>query len=130
MIEFHQSGKGIHRIRGGVALVARIVEHVRRFAEQCAEPGEFARIGPVIRVIVAAEIGAQTVIPPLIIPGVPGGRPVGGRVVFVISSVHAQRRADLPEVVDTINPPGFSPRFADGRQQDRNQDGDDCNYYE
>jgi hypothetical protein len=73
--------------------------------------------------VAAAHVAAELV----------GDRQVGRRirqVVLVGAGVHVQRQSKLPEVALALQLLGALPRAGHGRQDDRQQDGDDSHHHE
>lgn len=71
--------EGVHRVRNRVGEPIAAVNHLGGFAEQRSLPGDFSRPGPVGRHLVAAEVGADAVIPALLVPRLPCGWSAGGK---------------------------------------------------
>ena len=119
--------EGVHRVRNRVGEPVAAVNHLGGFAEQRSLPGDFSRPGPVGRHLVAAEVGADAVIPALLVPRLPL-RLVGGRKILLVARVHGERGADLLQIVDAGGFRRGRARLLQRRQQhgrENRYDGDD-----
>jgi len=125
LVELHP-GEGVHRVGNGIAEPAG-EHHIGGFAEERPLAGAFRRNLPVVGEIVAAEIGANPVIPYLIVLG-PLRRPVGGRIVTVVGGIQHERPADLLEIAGAIDRLGPPTRLIQSGQQHRGENCDDRNH--